>query len=65
LRKVILLNQTLNVTNITYRTLENKTTIYNAGPELEIVNRRSHTPIRKLTVEKVTDRGVIGHPTTG
>src|SRR5207245_5672893 len=41
-------NQTVNVTNITYK---NKT-VYNYGPDLNVVNQYSSRPIQKLKLER-------------
>jgi len=42
------INQTVNVTNITYK---NKT-VYNYGPDLTVVNQYSSRPIQKLKLER-------------
>ncbi|MES2571613.1 MAG: DUF6600 domain-containing protein [Verrucomicrobiota bacterium] len=56
-RNVTIINQTVNVTKVTYRTVENKTAVFNAGPEINVIESRSRLPIRKLTVEKVAGQG--------
>ena len=45
---VTYINQTVNVTNITYK---NKT-VYNYGPDLTVVNQYSSRPIQKLKLER-------------
>jgi hypothetical protein len=47
-QNVTYINQTVNVTNITYK---NKT-VYNYGPDLTVVNQYSSRPIQKLKVER-------------
>jgi hypothetical protein len=47
-QNVTYVNQTVNVTNITYK---NKT-VYNYGPDLNVVNQYSSRPIQKLKVER-------------
>jgi len=46
-QNVTYINQTINVTNITYR---NKT-VYNYGPDLNVVNQRTSRPIQRLTIQ--------------
>jgi hypothetical protein len=50
-QNVTYINQTVNVTNITYK---NKT-VYNYGPDLNVVNQYSSRPIQKLKVERQTN----------
>ena len=50
-RNVTYINQTVNVTNITYK---NKT-VYNYGPDLNIVNQYSSRPIQRLKLERQTN----------
>jgi hypothetical protein len=47
-QNVTYINQTVNVTNITYK---NKT-VYNYGPDLDVVNQYSSRPIQKLKLEE-------------
>src|SRR5207248_1754332 len=47
-QNVTYINQTVNVTNITYK---NKT-VYNYGPDLTVVNQYSSRPIQKLRLER-------------
>ena len=47
-QNVVYINQTVNVTNITYK---NKT-VYNYGPDLNVVNQYSSRPIQKLKIER-------------
>ena len=47
-QNVTYINQTVNVTNITYK---NKT-VYNYGPDLTVVNQYSSRPIQKLKLER-------------
>ncbi len=50
-QNVTYINQTINVTNITYR---NKT-VYNYGPDLNVINRRASRPIQRLTIQRETN----------
>ncbi|MDB6153284.1 MAG: hypothetical protein JWL90_1737 [Chthoniobacteraceae bacterium] len=56
-RNLTIINQTVNVTRVTYRTVENKSVVYNAGPEINLIDARSRQPVRQLTVEKVAGQG--------
>jgi hypothetical protein len=47
-QNVTYINQTVNVTNITYK---NKT-VYNYGPDLNVVNQYSSRPIQRLKLER-------------
>ena len=47
-QNVTYIQQTVNVTNITYR---NKT-VYNYGPDINVVNRTSSRPIQRLRLER-------------
>jgi hypothetical protein len=49
---ITIVNQTVNVTNITYKNVENKTVVHNDGPALNIISRRSKNPVRTLKVER-------------
>jgi len=50
-QNITYINQTVNVTNITYK---NKT-VYNYGPDLTVVNQYSSRPIQKLKLERQTN----------
>jgi hypothetical protein len=50
-QNVTYISQTVNVTNITYK---NKT-VYNYGPDINVVNRYSTRPIQKLKLERQTN----------
>jgi hypothetical protein len=47
-QNITYINETVNVTNITYK---NKT-VYNYGPDLNVVNQYSSRPIQKLKLER-------------
>ncbi len=49
-RNVTIINNTVNVTNITY----NNTTVINSGPNFERVNRYSERPVKKMQLERET-----------
>ena len=50
-QNITYINQTVNVTNITYK---NKT-VYNYGPDLNVVNQYSSRPVQKLKLERQTN----------
>jgi hypothetical protein len=50
-QNVTYINQTVNVTNITYK---NKT-VYNYGPDINVVNQYSTRPIQRLKLERQTN----------
>ena len=54
-QNVTIINKTVNVTNITYRNVENKTVVFNGGPEINVINERSEKPVRRVRVERVND----------
>ncbi len=47
-RNVTIINNTVNVTNITY----NNSVVYNYGPDFAVVSRYSVRPIQRLTIER-------------
>jgi Family of unknown function (DUF6600) len=49
-RNVAIINQTINVTNITY----NNSTVYNYGPNYDRLNQYSARPIQRLTLQRET-----------
>jgi len=49
-RNVTIINQTINVTNITY----NNSTVYNYGPDYNRLNQYSARPIQRLTLQRET-----------
>lgn len=49
-QNVTIVNNTVNVTNITY----NKTTVYNYGPDYATVSRYSVRPIQRLKIQRQT-----------
>lgn len=49
-RNVTIINQTVNVTNITY----NNSTVYNYGPNYNRLNQYSARPIQRLTLQRET-----------
>jgi hypothetical protein len=52
-QNVTIINQTVNVTKVVYKTVQNKVTIVNNGPDLEAVNKASRRPVERLAVERV------------
>jgi hypothetical protein len=47
-QNVTYINQTVNVTNITY----NNNTVYNYGPDITVVNQYSSRPVQRLKLER-------------
>src|SRR5881275_1666726 len=60
-QNVTYINQTVNVTNITYK---NKT-VYNYGPDLNTVNQYSSRPIQKLKIERQANVDVAAAAKSG
>ena len=60
-QNVAYINQTVNVTNITYK---NKT-VYNYGPDLNVVNQYSSRPIQKLKLERQANVDVTAAAKSG
>ncbi|MHA3775092.1 DUF6600 domain-containing protein [Verrucomicrobiota bacterium sgz303538] len=54
-QNVTIVNQTVNVTNITYTNVQNNTVVFNGGPELAEVNAKATQKVPRLKVERVTD----------
>jgi hypothetical protein len=50
-RNVTIINKTVNVTKVVY----NNSTVYNGGPDVEAVNRRSERRIERLKLERRED----------
>lgn len=51
-QNVNIIEQTTNITNITNVVNNNRTVIYNAGPNREFVRARSERPVRRLAIER-------------
>ena len=47
-QNVTYIQQTVNVTNITYK----NQTVYNYGPDIAVINKRSSRPIQRLQIER-------------
>jgi hypothetical protein len=60
-QNITYVNQTVNVTNITYK---NKT-VYNYGPDLKTVNQFSSRPIQELKLERQTNVDVAAAAKSG
>ncbi len=52
-RNVQIVNQTVNVTKVTYQTVQNKVTVVNNGPELAFIDRASRVPVQRATVQRM------------
>jgi hypothetical protein len=52
-QNVSIINQTTNITNVTYKTVQNRTTIVNEGPALAAINQRARQPVRQMRVERL------------
>ncbi len=50
-QNITYINQTVNVTNITY----NNSTVYNYGPDINVINQRASRPIQRLTIQRDTN----------
>ncbi|MEP6709333.1 MAG: DUF6600 domain-containing protein [Verrucomicrobiota bacterium] len=60
-RNITIINNTVNVTNITY----NNSTVYNYGPDYNRLNQYSTRPIQRLSLERqaTVDANVLGSKT--
>jgi hypothetical protein len=58
-RNVTIIQNTVNITNITYNNTSN--VIYNGGPNYAAINRRSERPIPSLKLVRNTDIGAINN----
>ena len=54
-RNVTIVNQTVNVTQITYKTIENKTAVFAGGPDPEQINAVSTRQVPRLMVERINE----------
>lgn len=52
-RNVSIVNQTVNVTRVSYRTVQNKMSVVNNGPELTFIDRASRVPVQRATVQRM------------
>lgn len=52
-RNVTIINQTVNVTNTTYKVVDNRKTVYNGGPDITVINQKSRRPVQELKVQRV------------
>ena len=59
-QNITIINKTVNVTNITYRNVKNKTVVFNAGPEIDVINQSSNQQVRRLNLVRVADPKSVG-----
>jgi hypothetical protein len=52
-QNVTIINQTVNVTRVTYQTVQNKVIVVNNGPELTFIDRASRVPVQRATVQRM------------
>lgn len=52
-QNVTIIHQTVNVTNVTYQTVQNRVSIVNRGPDLTVINQHSRRPVQHLAIERV------------
>jgi hypothetical protein len=60
-QNITYIQQTVNVTNITYR----NTTVYNYGPDIDVINRASSRPIQRLRLDREQNVDVTAAVRTG
>jgi hypothetical protein len=53
-QNITVINKTVNITNVTYKKVENKTVVFNGGPNVTEI--RPRTEIRRLKVERVNEQ---------
>ncbi|MEO8352100.1 MAG: DUF6600 domain-containing protein [Chthoniobacteraceae bacterium] len=59
-QNVAIINQTVNVTNVTYKKVKNVNTIVNEGPDIAVINKRSRNAVKRVNVNRVAIGGVKG-----
>jgi hypothetical protein len=52
-RNIAIINNTVNITKTVYKTVNNKTTIVNEGPDLTVINKEARRPVQQLKVQRV------------
>jgi hypothetical protein len=52
-RNVAIINNTVNITKTVYKTVNNKMTIVNEGPDIAVINRDARRPVEQLKVQRV------------
>jgi hypothetical protein len=52
-QNVTIINKTVNVTNVTYKTVNQQNVIVNNGPEISFVEQRGGRPIQRAKVERM------------
>jgi hypothetical protein len=52
-RNVAIINNTVNITKTVYKTVNNKTTIVNEGPDIAVINKEARRPVQQLKVQRV------------
>ena len=57
-QNVTIINNTTNITNVVYKTVQNRVTIVNGGPDIAVVNKASRKPVARLAIQRVN--GVSG-----
>lgn len=50
-RNTVIVNKTVNITNITYNTTNNQTLVYNGGPRYDLIKARSQQPVERTKLE--------------
>ncbi len=58
-RNLVIINNTVNVTNIVYRKIDSRPALFNGGPEFSKINLNSRKQVRELRVEKVDRPGLL------
>jgi hypothetical protein len=54
---VTIINNTVNITKVVYKTVNNKTTVVNEGPDLTVINKEARRPVQQLKVQRVNAVG--------
>ena len=49
-RNVTIINKTVNITNVTYNTTNEKTVVYNGGPRYDIMRAQSKQPVERVNL---------------
>lgn len=52
-QNVNIINNTTNITRVVYKTVNNKTTVVNEGPDITVINKAARRPVQQLKVQRV------------
>jgi hypothetical protein len=56
-RNVAIIDNSVNITKVVYKTVNNKTTVVNEGPDLTVINKEARRPVQQLKVQRINAVG--------